>query len=207
MRGDKVSPSKKPAIRIMLNPSVQYGNIVRENGEIVYNEGENMFDIAEQTKALLDGVEGLEVFLSRAHRRAESSLDAEIHLTNLLRCDLLVSFHSDAAPGKPWVGGTWTFAKEEDFELARCVQNAVLEAIRISYPQVRDRGVREHWNRLRVLWETDCPACLTEVLFHTNPTEREILKKEEFHRQVAEGFARGIVEYLRKVRGFEGGVS
>lgn len=185
--------------RIMLNPSCQYENIIRdEEGHEIYNEGENLYDFAIEIKKILDEDPNFETYISRDGRKAESDLDTEIEMTNRLNCDLLIALHSDASgDNNPYAGGTWTFAKREYFPLAECIQKSVLSAIHEVYPESQNRGYREHWYHLRVLWKTHCPGCLTEILFHTNPKERELLKDIEFKQKVAEGFVKGIRDYLK----------
>lgn len=185
--------------RVMLNPSCQFGNVIRgPGGEELYNEGLNMYDIAVKVRdeLLKDG--RVDVFISRASREQEVSLRYETELTKSLNCDVLVSLHSDAtADGTPG-GGTWTFYADEveGKRLAECIQMPLLEAIRSFYPEVQFRGIRTHWYRLWVLWESGCPASLTEVLFHTNPKEREMLKDPELQWIMARAIARGILNYF-----------
>ncbi len=184
----------------MLNPSVQFGNVVvSEDGEELYNEASNMYDIALKVRdeLVLDG--RLEAFMSRESREQKTDLRYKTELTRSLHCDALVSLHSDAtgSPDDPG-GGTWSFYADEDAgkKLAQAVQMPLLEAIRSFYPEVNFRGVRTHWNRLWVLHESGCPASLTEVLFHSNPREREMLKDPRCQEIMAKAIAEGILNYF-----------
>jgi len=182
----------------MLNPSVQYQNVVRDSdGCEVYNEAETMWDIAVRVKAALDRDRRVEAYLSRQGRRHQTTLKEECELARKLRCDAFVSLHSDAAPDDSPGGGTWTFYRDEEGKrLAVAVHSRLVEAIASVYPEVVDRGVREHWNRLYVLWNAGCPASLTEILFHSNPTEREMLKQPEFQDLVALAVAQAMLDYF-----------
>jgi hypothetical protein len=185
--------------RVMLNPSCQFANVIRgPGGEELYNEGLNMYDIALKVRdeLLRDG--RVDVFISRSARDQAVSLRYETELTRSLNCDVLVSLHSDATGDGTPGGGTWTFYADENEgkRLAECVQIPLLEAIRTFYPEVQFRGIRTHWYRLWVLWEAGCPASLTEVLFHTNPREREMLKDPKLQDIMAKAIARGILNYL-----------
>lgn len=187
--------------RVMLNPSNQFANVIHgeKEGEQLYNEGLNMFDIALKVRDELIRDGRLDVFVSRAQREQRTTLGYETKLTRRLNCDALVSLHSDAMPaGKGPGGGTWTFYadEEEGRRLAECVQLPLLEAIRTFHPDVEYRGVRTHWSRLWVLHESGCPASLTEVLFHTNPMEREMLKDPSYQSIMARAIADGILNYL-----------
>ncbi len=200
--------------RVMLNPSCQYGNrILDGEGRELYNEGTNLWLLAVEARKALEEDGRVEAFISRDSQSAPSDLDSEAALTRQLGCDCLVALHSDAtADGSPG-GGTWTFYTgtahlspeelsslpyrlEDSKRLAREVQEQVVAAIRTVYPDVQDRGIREHWHRLRMLHAPRCPSCLIEILFHTNPVERELLKQASFQRLVGQAVARGVLKYL-----------
>lgn len=186
--------------RVMLNPSAQFQNVARnEKQEIIYVEGENMYDIAVKVKEYLDRDGRIDAFISRNHRNHRVTLLYETELTRMLNCDALVSLHSDATGKKDDPGGgTWTFYADEDEgkRLAECVQMPLLEAIKTFHPDVNFRGVRTHWYRLWVLHEAGCPASLTEVLFHSNPQEVEMLKNPEYQDRMAKAIAKGILSYF-----------
>lgn len=191
-------PAFRP--RVMLNPSAQFQNVGRnEKQEIVYVEGENMYDIAVRVKEYLDRDGRIDTFISRNHRDHRVTLRYETELTRSLNCDALVSLHSDATGEKDDPGGgSWTFYadEEEGKRLAECVQLPLLDAIKTFHPDVNYRGVRTHWYRLWVLWEAGCPASLTEALFHSNPTEVEMLKNPEYQDRMAKAIAGGILKYF-----------
>lgn len=184
--------------RVMINPSVQYGNVITdETGAEIYNEGETMWDIAAKVKSILDADGRVEAFVSRTDRRSDSTIQMECDLAKMIGCDAFVALHSDATPDGTEGGGTWTFYADDDGKrLGERVQISVLEAIRTVYPEVQDKGVREHWNSLYVLHNSGCPACLTEILYHSNPKERELLKDPEFQERVARAIAKGIYDFL-----------
>lgn len=184
--------------KVMINPSVQYGNVILgPDGQEAYNEGETMWDIAVRVKAVLDADGRVEAHLSRDARRCESTIQRECEISKLIGCDAFVALHSDAtADGTPG-GGTWTFFADDDGKrLGEHVHARVIEAIKLVYPQEVDRGLREHWNRLYVLHNSGCPACLTEILFHSNPVERDMLRDATFQDRVAHAVAAGILEYF-----------
>lgn len=188
--------------RVMINPSCQYGNVILgKNGEELYNEAHTMYDIALEVQKELERGGCIEAFISRGSRDEKVNLRSETELTRKLNCDALVALHSDATsdPNDPG-GGTWSFyADEEGKRLAECVQVSLLDAIESFYPEVKFRGVREHWKRLWVLHESGCPASLTEILFHSNPEEREMLKNPDNQVVIARAIANGILKYF----GFE----
>lgn len=184
---------------IVLNPSCQYGNVVLEAGQVIYNEGHNLFDIALKTKEALENL-GHEVYLTRSLRDEASNLETEMQKANSFNPDLMVSLHSDAT-GEPInlsVGGTTTFfASEESYLLAEYVHHSLCRAIGNYYPKHTDRGIKTHWLKLYVLHNINAPACLTEILFHTNPEERKLLLDPLFHQIAAKAIAEGIDTYTK----------
>lgn len=211
----------RPKPRVMLNPSCQYGNQIFDGaGTELYNEGRAMWLFAQAVKRELDSDGRVEVFISRQTQDGESDLDSEAALANSLNCDCLIALHSDATPDGTPGGGTWTFYTgpahlsaeeqaaleyplERSFRLAELVQGCTLQAIRSMYPEVENRGVREHWNRLRMLHAPKCPSCLIEILFHTNPAERELLKDSGFQALVGKAIAGAILTFLFEQAGRE----
>ena len=198
MNTETRSGSNRPP-RVMLNPSCQFSNVVTDElGEDIYNEALTMYDIALAVHQELKCDGRVDVYLSRDSREESSTLRRETQLAPSLNCDAFVSLHSDATgeednPG----GGTWSFyADDEGKRLAESVQTRLLESIRSFYPEVIYRGVRTHWKRLWVLHETPCPAALTEVLFHGNPKERQMLNDPDRQGTMARAIARGILDYF-----------
>ncbi len=189
--------------RVMLNPSNQFGNrILGPEKEELYNEGMNMYAIAVQVQRYLQQDGRVDAFISRNTQTQRTTLSQETDLSRALNCDILFALHSDATGTSDPGGGTWTFYQGEDGKrLAACIQDELMPAIRTFYPEVRDRGHREHWYRLWVIWEGGCQGALTEYMFHTNPKERELLKDPKCQDVMARATARGILRYF----GFEPG--
>jgi hypothetical protein len=184
--------------RAMLNPSNQFANIITdEHGTQLYNEGMNMFLIAEQVQKYLQQDGRVDVFMTRSSQTQKTTLQEETKLTRSLNCDLLLALHSDATGTSEPGGGTWTFYwDDEGQKLGNSVNSHLIDSIRSFYPEVLNRGVRTHWIRLWVIHEAGCPAALTEFLFHSNPKERELLKDPKCQDTMAKAVAQGILEYL-----------
>lgn len=185
--------------RVMLNPSNQFGNRIHgPNGEELYNEGMNMFVIAQKVQKILQADGRVDAFISRNTQTERTTLGRETQLCRALNCDILYALHSDATGTSDPGGGSWTFyAGEEGKKLADAVQSELIAAMRSTfYPEVKNMGTRTHWYRLWVLWEGGCPGALTEFLFHTNPKEREMLKDPACQDIMAQAAARGILKYL-----------
>jgi len=102
-----------------------------------------------------------------------------------------VSIHQDAVLN-PEAHGTGTFhypTSTKGKTLAEAIQTAVVSSL-----GTYNRGVRPA--KFYVLEETKMPAALVEVVFLSNPAERERLKDPAFRRQAGEAIARGICRYL-----------
>jgi len=186
--------------RVMLNPSNQFANqIWGPNKEELYNEGMNMYAIAEKVQKILQADGRVDVFITRNTQTQRTTLGRETQLCRALNCDVLFALHSDATGTSDPGGGTWTFyAGSEGKRLADDVQSELVGAMKSTfYPDVKNMGTREHWYRLWVLWEAGCPGALTEFLFHTNPKEREMLKDPADQDIMAQAVAKGILKYLR----------
>jgi len=191
------TPKFRP--RVMLNPSCQFHNVGSfKKGDEQYIEGKVLYDVAIKVRDELRKNENLDVFVSRASRDQDVGLRYETELTKSLNCDILVALHSDATGTNDPGGGSWTFHTDDpkSLKLAQSVQLNLLDAIRTFHPDVKYLGVRTHWYRLWVLHEAGCPASLTEILFHTNPKEAEMMMNEEYQDRMAEAIAKGILEYF-----------
>ncbi len=185
--------------RVMLNPSNQFGNQIHSSDkDELYNEGMNMYMIAEKVQKILQADGRLDVFITRNSQTQRTTLGRETQLCRALNCDILFALHSDATGTSDPGGGTWTFySGEQGKKLADCVQTELIGAMRSSfYPDAKDLGVRQHWYRLWVLNEGGCQGALTEFLFHTNPKEREMLKNPADQEIMAQAAAKGILKYL-----------
>jgi hypothetical protein len=185
--------------RIMLNPSNQFANqIFGDKKDELYNEGMNMFMIAEKVQKILQMDGRVDAFISRNTQTQVTTLGQETRLTRALGCDMLFAMHSDATGTSDPGGGTWTFYNGEDGKrFADLVQNELITAMKGSfYPDVKNMGTRLHWYRLWVLYEGGCQGALTEFLFHTNPKEREMLKDPKDQEIMAQAVAKGILKYF-----------
>ena len=182
----------------MINPSNQFGNVMNdENGKEIYNEGMNMFLIAQRVQAYLQQDGRVDVFMTRNSQTQETTLREETALTRSLNCDMLFAMHSDAPGGTEPGGGCWTFYWDDEGKmLADSVNKHLIEAIQSFYPEILPKGVQHHWIRLWMIHESGCPAALTEFMFHSNPKEREFLKDPNCQDIMAQAVAKGILEYL-----------
>jgi N-acetylmuramoyl-L-alanine amidase len=77
--------------------------------------------------------------------------------------------------------------------LAEKVHTTLMGSLRKSFGETRDLGVKR--GPFLVLFQADMPAILVEIGFVTNRTEARRLRRRNFPRVVAEGIAKGILDY------------
>lgn len=124
------------------------------------------------------------------------TLDQRVELANAAGADAYISIHQNACEEQSSdISGIETWYNEEKGEqgskrLAQLVHNDV-----ILYTEARDRQVIAD-DTLRVIRETDMPACLVETGFLSNRKEREKLCSEEYQERIAEGIVSGIDLYF-----------
>lgn len=91
---------------------------------------------------------------------------------------------------RPDINGLETYYFESGQDLARIIHSNVLRSTRM-----RDRGVRTA--RFYVIRNTSMPSVLVETGFVTGEEDARNFMNPGFRRQMAEGIAQGIVQYLR----------
>ena len=86
--------------------------------------------------------------------------------------------------------------KEEDsIALANHLQEAIVSRARVSYPLVRNLGVKK--GPFYVLVGAHMPCVLVETAFVTNRVEGKYLARPEYQEALAEGLFLGIARFLR----------
>lgn len=112
-------------------------------------------------------------------------------LSNAWGSDIFVSIHANAAKNRN-AHGTETWAYEGSVDgarLAQCIQGELIAATGLA-----DRGVKQSAG-LYVLRNTECPACLVELAFISNPHEETLLASTEWQQKAAEAIVRGVQKY------------
>jgi N-acetylmuramoyl-L-alanine amidase len=85
----------------------------------------------------------------------------------------------------------------ESNDLAQTMQKAVVQKVRQQgYKDTRDLGAKG--SLFYVLIGAHMPSVLVEVAFLTNPSEEKMLATRDYRKALAEGVARGIMDYLRQ---------
>ncbi len=117
-------------------------------------------------------------------------LDARAQFANQAGADVFVSIHANAiSMSRPEVNGLETYYLASGERLARSIHNSVLRDT-----DMRDRGVRQA--RFYVLRHTSMPAVLVETGFVTGAEDAARFRNPAAVNQIADGIARGILDYL-----------
>lgn len=166
-------------------------------GPTGYVEADGTLDIALNVRDFLTA-SGVQVILTRVtdtnlHWENDTMRDlrSRANYANITNADYFISIHTNAA-GVPEPNGTETYCliKGGNGEkLAQAIQEAVVDLL-----NTKSRGVKE--GNFTVLRETEMPAVLVEVAFHTNPYEEALLKTVEFRRKSGFAIAKGIANFL-----------
>jgi len=118
-------------------------------------------------------------------------LKARVQLANSIGADYYVSIHTNGFPD-PSVCGTETYCcvgATTAKKLAKKIHSSVVSAL-----ETQDRGVRE--KNYYVLVNTEMPAVLVEVAYHTCPSEEDKLKNPAFRQRAGIAIANGILSFL-----------
>lgn len=104
---------------------------------------------------------------------------------------------TDVSPMQFLVGSLARKEQEaRSLELAAYVQGSTVAAARRYLPTLADRGVRSAM--FYVLVGAQMPSILLEGSFLTQPDEALLLTESAYREAIAEGVARGIVNYLSR---------
>ncbi|MFX4261053.1 N-acetylmuramoyl-L-alanine amidase family protein [Pelotomaculum propionicicum] len=150
--------------------------------------------VAKRIASLLSPV--AEVRLTRTEEEAlgtddRSDLYGRAALANEWVADCFVSIHCNGA-ADPSAHGTETYHYPDSGqgrELAQAIHSRLIPDLGLT-----DRGVKQA--NFKVLRQTDCPACLVELAFISNPEEERLLENRDFQETAAQAVAAGIADFL-----------
>lgn len=147
--------------------------------------------IALLVRERLAGQEDLIVEMTR-DRDVFIPLSERAEIANELDADLFVSIHANALENTTEYTGIFTFYHPDKLSSKKPAQ--ILQASVCETSGGTDRGIRGE--NYAVLRETDMPAVLVETGFMTSPAELALLVDEDYQARLADGIARGILQYL-----------
>jgi N-acetylmuramoyl-L-alanine amidase len=149
-----------------------------------------VLDISRQVASVLER-QGVQVVMSRSDDR-DLDLAPRVQLASRVNASIFVSIHANAiSMSRPDINGIETYYYSEGGGLARAIHQNVLRTT-----GARDRGVRTA--RFYVLRRSAMPAVLVETGYVTGREDAARLATATGRAQLAEGIARGILQYLRR---------
>lgn len=116
------------------------------------------------------------------------SLDRRVEIARESKADLFVSIHANYYD-RPEAMGVETYSYGSGGRLAEVIQRSIVRRL-----AVVDRGTKTA--RFLVLRKSTIPAVLVETGFISNKLESALLATPEYRNRMADGIARGILEYL-----------
>lgn len=176
----------------------------------VYREGTAMFSLAQKLKAALEQYEGVEVFLTRG-LNDNPSLEERGKLARSLKCDLLLSLHSNAfSDGAACGVSTFYSVKRDSKALAKAFAEAVAAEMKKDTGVTYSRGAKtrtyvgandgktyDYYGIIRnsVVGSIVQHAIIIEHGFHTNPAECAWLLQDKNLDRLAAVDARVVAEH------------
>lgn len=129
------------------------------------------------------------------------TLDDRATVANKLGAKIFVSIHYNSAPSEK-AEGLEVFYYEDKDSTSRLTQSKLLARSAldqiVKLTGVKSRGVKS--GNFAVIRKTEMPAILIEGGFLTNDAEMEKIKTGSYQKLLAQGIARGIIEYLAKAQ-------
>ena len=176
-----------------------HGGEDRHNrGENGYVEADGVLDISLKLEKMLK-YSGYDVVMTRTKDKTVS-LQERSRISNEADADLFLSIHTNAADDTS-VGGIETFYTsdcEDAKKYADIIQNNLIKDTELNDRGIKTRKVDNPSSNLHgkdyysVIRETDAPALILELGFHTNPTEEKLLLETEFRHLLAESIYNSI---------------
>ena len=152
-------------------------------------EKEIVLDISNRISAILEQ-QGVSTVLTRTSD-IDLDLAPRVELADRVRATVFVSIHANAiSMARPDINGLETYYYDSGYDLARMIHASVLQTA-----PIRDRGVRSA--RFYVLRKSSMPSVLVETGFVTGAEDAANLANSAHRQRMAEGIARGILQYIR----------
>lgn len=149
--------------------------------------------IAKRVEAILER-QGVAVKMTRTSDYFVG-LDERVVMSRRAGANIFVSIHANSLDGRPDVNGLETYHYNIGQSLADTVHRNVVSYVNSKGFYLNDRRVRSA--RFLVLRKSSIPAILVETGYLTSEAESARLRNPEYQRVMAEGIARGILEYIR----------
>lgn len=190
-------------LKIMLDPGHGH-NVNRSPLDATFYEGANNYSIAIALKDALLGYDGVEVMMTRDAVTDNPSLDQRGKMAVEKGCDVFFSIHSNASSDSSAYGveGYYSITTPNAYSLLANLCNICkdyLPGSKIRRVVTKVSGGVDYYGVLRSSVGVKY-SMLIEQGFHTNPNELGCIRLEEWHRAVAEQYARAFADFFGLVK-------
>jgi N-acetylmuramoyl-L-alanine amidase len=188
-----VRPPSNGKVLVMLDPG--HGGkdpgAINESG---LREVDVILPIAKRVAEILER-QGVAVKMTR-NSDYFVGLDERVAMSREAGASLFVSIHANSIDGRPDVNGLELYHYNLGQSFAETVHNTVLDYVNKNGFYLADRNVRSA--RFLVLRKSSIPAILVETGYLTSEAEAARLRRDDYQKVMAEGIARGIVQYIKE---------
>ncbi len=164
---------------ISLEVSKKLRDYLQQSGALVYLTREEDKDLADaDTRGL--------------SKRKSEDIRKRLQFIHDKEADFFVTIHLNAIPSPRWSGAqTFYYPKfPESKHLAQMIQAEIVRNL-----ENTDREALSI-NGIYLLKHAEIPGSLVEIGFLSNEQERELLKQEDYQRQMAGSIYEGILRYM-----------
>lgn len=204
------SGSRRGKQRVLLDPGHGGRDEPGAVGPTLLVEKEVNLDIARRTAALLEAEE-VETALTR-YEDYRATLVFRAEIAKAVRPDAVISIHHNAEPdGTIDHPGTETFYQHDSptsKRLAGLIYEETVQGLSqfpASWTGNRDAGAKwrlnsrgtDYYGILRHTFAASITAVLSEAAFISNPSEEELLRREDVRAAEAQALSKAILRFLR----------
>jgi N-acetylmuramoyl-L-alanine amidase len=150
--------------------------------------------IAKRVAAILER-QGIAVKMTR-NSDYFVGLDERVTMSREAGATLFVSIHANSIDNRPDVNGLETYHYNLGQSFAETVHSTVVDYVNKNGFYIADRRVRSA--RFLVLRKSSIPAILVETGYLTSDIEAARLRRDDYQKVMAEGIAKGIVQYIKE---------
>jgi N-acetylmuramoyl-L-alanine amidase len=122
-------------------------------------------------------------------------LDERVAMSRDAGATLFVSIHANSIDNRPDVNGLEVYHYNIGQSFAETVDRVVVDYVNKNGFYLNDRRVRSA--RFLVLRKSTIPAILVETGYLTSEAESARLRQDAYQKVMAEGIAKGIIQYIR----------
>ncbi|MDJ0697081.1 N-acetylmuramoyl-L-alanine amidase [Mastigocoleus sp. MO_188.B34] len=189
----RTTPARRPNPRGRVVVIVDPGHGGKDPGAIGIGglrEKDIILPISQKVVEILEK-NGVQAILTRKSDYFVS-LKRRVQLAEQANANVFVSIHANSVGlSRPDVSGLEVYYYNSGYGLAQSVRKRVLNTV-----NVRDRRVRKA--RFYVLRKSSMPAILVETGYVTGREDAAKLRQQWYRNKMAEGIARGILDYLKR---------